>query len=92
MKNAVNHQILVVKVWFDSQKVYMEMNDGRVVGAPLAWFPTLANATDGQRNNWRLRAKGYGVHWPDINEDLSAEGMFTYSPPNSVELAHSSAD
>ncbi|MFN0050128.1 MAG: DUF2442 domain-containing protein [Cytophagales bacterium] len=73
-------RILAVKVWFEAERVCMEMNDGRIVAAPLVWFPRLANATEAERNHWELTAHGYGVHWPDVDEDLLAEGMFTYSP------------
>ncbi len=51
---------------------------GLTVGAPLQWFPRFANATSAQRDNWRLIANGLGVHWEEIDEDLSAEGMFTF--------------
>jgi len=49
--------------------------DGRVLSVPLWWFPRLLAATPAQRTNWRLIGKGVGVHWPDIDEDLSAEGL-----------------
>ncbi len=49
--------------------------DGRRIAAPLAWFPRLVNATDEQRSNFELLGEGAGIHWPDIDEDLSVEGL-----------------
>jgi len=49
--------------------------DGRVVSVPLAWSWRLSEATPAQRNNFEIIGDGYGVHWPDVDEDLSAEGM-----------------
>ena len=66
-------------VWFDENRVYVELNDGRVVGSPLAWFPRLKNATSEQRNHFELVSGGYGIHWEELDEDLTAEGFLTYS-------------
>jgi hypothetical protein len=54
--------------------------DGRVIGVPLAWFWRLSEATPAQRANWRLIGDGHRVHWPDIDEDLNADGMFNGVP------------
>ena len=81
-----NYSAFAVRVWFESEKVFMEMKDRRIVGVPLAWFPNLANATEAQLNNWRFRGRGVGVHWPDLDEDLLAEGMFTYVPKQEKEF------
>lgn len=56
--------------------------DGRLIGVPLAWFKTLANATNAQRNNWQFIAKGEGMHWQELDEDISVEGMLLYSSEN----------
>jgi hypothetical protein len=66
-------------VWFDAEKVFFDFQDGRTMGAPLAWFPRLRDATEAQRQNWRLVGPGYGVHWEELDEDLSAEGMFLFT-------------
>jgi hypothetical protein len=58
----------------------VDLMDGRTITAPLAWYPRLFNATAAQRNNWRVSAAGYGIHWPDIDEDLSTEGLLRGSP------------
>jgi hypothetical protein len=49
--------------------------DGRTVSVPLAWFPSLHGATQTQRANFRLIGRGYGIHWPDLDEDLSIKGL-----------------
>jgi len=49
----------------------VELLDGRTITVPLAWYPRLLDATPQQRQNWQVSAAGYGIHWPDIDEDLS---------------------
>lgn len=67
------------RVWFDETRVHVELNDGRVVGSPLAWFPRLQKATPEQRNRYELIANGYGIHWEELDEDLTAGGFLTFS-------------
>jgi hypothetical protein len=52
-----------------------DLVDGRTITVPLAWFPRLAHATPSERLNWRLIAGGQGIHWPDVDEDISVEGL-----------------
>ncbi len=52
-----------------------QLVDGRIISVPLAWSWRLSDATPKQRANYRIIGDGYGVHWPDIDEDISAEGM-----------------
>lgn len=56
------------------------LDDGRVVSAPLAWFPRLAHATGEERANWRLIGRGSGIHWPAIEEDISMESLIAGRP------------
>ena len=58
----------------------VELMDGRTISAPLAWYPRLLKATPVQRANWNTCAGGYGVHWPEIDEDLSTEGLLRGAP------------
>ena len=51
----------------------VDLNDGRTISVPLAWFPRLLQSTPGERNNWRLIGKGHGIHWGNIDEDISVE-------------------
>ena len=62
-----------VKVTEDTLSV--DLNDGRTISVPLEWFPRLVHATRAERNNWRLIGRGHGIHWEDIDEDISVEGL-----------------
>ena len=53
----------------------VELVDGRTISAPLVWFPLLSQASKEQRDNWELLGDGEGVHWPDVDEDLSINGL-----------------
>lgn len=65
----------VMNVNIDDDRLVVELMDGRLIGVPLAWYPRLADATPEQRNHWEIAGAGYGIHWPDIDEDLSTEGL-----------------
>jgi hypothetical protein len=67
-----------VRVTNDALSV--DLADGRTITVPLAWFPRLFHATAEQRNNWKVSAAGFGIHWPDIDEDLSAAGLLRGAP------------
>ena len=56
-------------------RLYVVLADGREVPVPLAWFPRLQNATDDQRRGWRLIARGVGIHWEAIDEDIAVETL-----------------
>ena len=53
----------------------VDLNDGRSVSVPLAWFPRLLHASTEERNNWRFIGKGHGIHWEDIDEDISVKSL-----------------
>jgi hypothetical protein len=52
-----------------------DLADGRTIAVPLAWFPRLEHGTPAERSNWRLIARGEGIHWPDLDEDISVESL-----------------
>ena len=58
----------------------VDLLDGRSISAPLAWYPRLLHATPQQRANWQRAGGGYGIHWPEIDEDLSVEGLLRGLP------------
>jgi hypothetical protein len=58
----------------------VDLSDGRTISAPLAWYPRLWHGQSQERNNWRLIGKGEGVHWPDLDEDISAENLVLGQP------------
>jgi hypothetical protein len=55
----------------------VQLSDGRVLAVPIAWYPRLSHGTTSERNNWRLIGSGHGIHWPDLDEDISVEGLLT---------------
>ena len=58
----------------------VDLSDGRTISVPLAWFPRLAHATQKERRKWRLIGRGQGIHWEDIDEDVSVEGLLVGKP------------
>jgi len=60
--------------------ISVDLADGRTISAPLAWYPRLLHATPQQRENWKICGAGYGIHWPDVDEDLSAQGLLQGAP------------
>lgn len=67
-----------VKVTEDTLSV--DLSDGRTISVPLAWFPRLVHASEKERNNWRLTGKGHGIHWEEMDEDISVEGLLAGKP------------
>ena len=65
----------------------VDLNDGRTISAPLAWFPRLLHATLDERNNWRLIGKGHGIHWEDLDEDISVEGLLAGKPSGESQIS-----
>lgn len=70
----------VVSVQFTADTLVVALKDGRTISVPLVWYPRLLNATDAQRGNWKLSGGGYGIHWPELDEDLSTEGLLRGAP------------
>ena len=76
MSIAVSTDARDKEVSMTEELITFRLMDGRVVSVPLAWSWRLSEATPAQRNNFEIIGDGYGVHWPDVDEDLSVEGMF----------------
>ncbi len=70
----------IQKVHVTKDLLTVDMMDGRSISVPLAWYPKLFHATAKQLKNWEICGAGYGIHWPDIDEDLSVEGMLRGAP------------
>ncbi len=70
----------IVDVRIDEHTLTTDLADGRTITVPLAWFPRLLHATPQARSNWRLAGGGFGIHWPDVDEDLSAQGLLRGAP------------
>jgi hypothetical protein len=75
---AADERVAAVELTFDTLSV--ALMDGRTISVPLAWYPRLLNATPAERNNWQIAGGGYGIHWPEIDEDLNTEGLLRGAP------------
>ena len=70
----------VKNVHFTQDTLAVDLIDGRTIVVPLVWFPRLLDATSEQRGNWLVSGAGYGIHWPDVDEDLSTAGLLRGTP------------
>ena len=70
----------VTRIASTSDTLKVDFDDGRSIELPLMWFPRLFRASQAQRDNYELSGKGYAVHWPDVDEDLSAKGLALGKP------------
>lgn len=80
MSTAVSTETRIASVEVSDETITAHLADGRVISVPLAWSWRLSDATPAQRAKWRLIGDGHGVHWPDVDEDISAEGMLNGTP------------
>ena len=76
MNSSTKSSLKAQNIWFTDDRLYVRLEDGREIGVPLDWFPKLLKATPDERKNWRLVGKGIGIHWPDIDEDISVKKLF----------------
>ena len=70
----------VKDVHFTEYTLSVDLLDGRTITVPLVWYPKLLHATSEQRANWQTCGGGYGIHWPELDEDLSTEGLLLGAP------------
>jgi len=76
MSTLVSEQSVVAEnVRVNNETLSVELTDGRTLAVPLAWFPRLVHGTPAERNHWELIARGNGIHWPALDEDISVEGL-----------------
>lgn len=80
MNTVGNPEPRIKNIEIDEDTITAHLVDGRTISVPLAWSWRLSDATPAQRKNFKIIADGVGIHWPDIDEDLSAEGMLTGIP------------
>ena len=66
---------LATDVWFDNDMMHVLLKDGREISTPVEWFPVLRQASDAQRTAWRVIGDGVGIHWDELDEDLSVAGL-----------------
>ena len=75
-------QLSIQDVSTDDDTLSVDLSDGRSIAAPLAWYPRLWHGTPDERSRWRLIGSGQGIHWPDLDEDISLEGLILGKPSN----------
>jgi hypothetical protein len=77
--SAIELDATAVDVSTDESSLRVVLADGRELTVPLEWFPRLRDATPEQRSNWRFIGRGQGIHWPDVEEDISVAGLLRVS-------------
>ena len=77
---ATNADERIKDVRIDADVLSVDLMDGRTITVPLAWYPRLADASPEQLAHWEVAGAGYGIHWPDLDEDLSTEGLLRGAP------------
>lgn len=78
--SALSPGLRVKDVRVTEDELIVGIADGRTVSVPLVWYPRLLHATPEQRARWELAGAGFGIHWPDLDEDLSTEGLLAGAP------------
>lgn len=74
--SSVEVRPLAVDVSCNNDSLHVSLADGRAISVPLTWFPRLLEATPKDRNNWQLIGGGLGIHWEDLDQDISVESLF----------------
>jgi hypothetical protein len=72
--------LTIEKVWFEDDKIFVVLNDQRIIGTPINWYPNLRKGTPEQRMKFELWNNGQWLHWEELDEDLSAEGFLSFKP------------
>lgn len=88
MNTVINIEARIQKIVINEDTIKARLEDGRTISVPLAWSWRLSEATKKQRENYEIFGDGIGVHWPDIDEDLSADGMLfgiPAQPPKKIK-------
>lgn len=72
------NELIITNISVSDEMLTAFINDGRRVSIPITWFPRLSNATIAQRENFEISPGGYGVHWPDLDEDISIKSFINF--------------
>jgi len=76
----------VLDVRCDAHSLIVDLMDGRTISVPLAWYPSLLHASEEERAKWEPCGGGYGIHWPDLDEDLSTDGLLRGAPAPRAQI------
>lgn len=85
---AIRADERVKNVYFTEETISVDLMDGRTISVPLVWYPRLLNATPEQIAKWEICGGGYSIHWEEIDEDLSTEGMLRGAPAPKVPISN----
>ncbi|MEM1216852.1 MAG: DUF2442 domain-containing protein [Bacteroidota bacterium] len=91
MSTSTNKPVKALDVRIEEELFFAILEDGRHIGVPYTWFWRLDQATDSERKNWRFIGGGTGIHWEDIDEDISVAGMLNGQPQNPARLPKATA-
>lgn len=80
MRHRIAEEPRAQSVRFEADRLLVQFVDGREVAVPIEWFPRLRDAKPAARKRWRLVGGGVGIHWPELDEDLSAAGLLSAKP------------
>jgi hypothetical protein len=78
---------LAIDVKVTEATLNVDLSDGRSLSVPLSWYPRLDNATPAERDKWEFIGDGRGIHWPDIDEDISVQGLLAGKPSNESQAS-----
>ena len=78
--NTRNETASADTVQLTEDSLTVDLDDGRTISVPLSWFPRLLHGSSEERNNWRLIGRGEGIHWSDLDEDISVTGLLDGMP------------
>jgi hypothetical protein len=85
--SSIDTHPTAIDVHVDEQRLTVDLADGRTIAAPLAWYPRLAHATAAERESWRIIGAGGGVHWPDLDEDVSVQNILAGVPSTETQAS-----
>ena len=78
--STVDKSVTASSVRIEDDTLTCELSDGRALSVPIAWYPRLTHGTAKERNNWRFTGAGRGIHWPELDEDISVENLINGKP------------
>jgi hypothetical protein len=78
--SSLTSDVRALNVVITADSLTVALNDGRSISVPLAWYPRLLQGTPEERNNWRLIGNSEGIHWPELDEDISVENLLLGKP------------
>lgn len=89
MSTSVNEMSKPVATAVDvtDDTISVELSDGRSISVPLSWYPRLEHATSKERKNWKLLGSGSGIHWPEVDEDVSVASIVAGKPSNESQAS-----